>query len=405
MPTSPILEKPAAPASATGSTWRIISFVFFTFTTYISIGLPMAVLPAYVHLSMGMSVALAGLVISVQSVATLISRPLTGRICDRLGAKLTVLSGMGFNAAAGIILIAATLLHHIPWLCLFVLVLSRLALGFGESLCSTGATLWGILSIGPSSTAKVITYNGIATYGALAAGAPIGVLLYQRWGLASIGLLTFLLCIACLGLGLRKAAVKALPGEHMPFMAVLGRITPHGLSLAMGGIGYGVLATFITLFFASRHWNGAALSLTIFGATFVLARLLFLHTIERRGGFIVAIGCLSVEALAMLLLWQSSTPWMAFLGAALTGFGFSMVFPALGVEAVRCVSPQNRGSALGIFNAFSDVTFFLNGPVAGAIIGAYGYPSVFLYALISVLVALGIAISLYRKQFRQAAEA
>jgi predicted MFS family arabinose efflux permease len=85
---------------------------------------------------------------------------------------------------------------------------------------------------------------------------------------------------------------------------------------------------------------------------------------------------------------------MALTGAFFAGFGFSLVFPAIGVEAVKRVTEQNRGTALGVYTAFSDVSFFLVGPVAGAIIGAFGYASVFLFALLSVLSSLGIVIVL-----------
>jgi predicted MFS family arabinose efflux permease len=80
------------------------------------------------------------------------------------------------------------------------------------------------------------------------------------------------------------------------------------------------------------------------------------------------------------------------------GFGFSLVFPSIGVEAVKRVPENNRGTALGVYTAFSDVSFFLTGPVAGAVIGMWGYASVFLFALISVLTALGIVIVLRRFQ-------
>ncbi len=76
------------------------------------------------------------------------------------------------------------------------------------------------------------------------------------------------------------------------------------------------------------------------------------------------------------------------------GFGNSLVFPALGVEAVQRVSIENRGTALGVYTVFADVSFFLVGPVAGAVIGAFGYASVFLFALACVLAALGIVMVL-----------
>ena len=52
----------------------------------------------------------------------------------------------------------------------------------------------------------------------------------------------------------------------------------------------------------------------------------------------------------------------------------------------------------GIFTGFSDVSFFLVGPVAGAVIGAWGYSSAFLFALACVLGALGIVLVLRRMQ-------
>jgi MFS family permease len=381
------------------SVWHIFSFVYFTFVCYLSIGLPLAVLPSYVHLKMGYSVALAGLVISIQYIATLASRPWAGRISDRQGAKVAVLWGMGACTLSGIMLVAAALLFtwRIHWLSVLSLIFSRLILGVGESLGSTGATLWGITAAGPQSTARVIGWNGICSYGAMAVGAPLGVVLDQQWGLASIGILAIVIGAVSLVMAARKDPVPAVEGTHLPFAHVVGRVAPHGMGLALGGVCYSVLATFVTLYYASRHWSGAALCLTIFGLGFIVARLMFIHTINRFGGFPVAIACLAVDSLGMVLLWLSNSPWMAFAGAALGGFGFSLVFPAIGVEAVERVPENNRGAALGVYTAFSDVSFFLVGPTAGAIIGWFGYRSVFLFALVCVLAALGIVIVLANK--------
>jgi len=388
-------------AIESGNTWHIVSFVYFTFVVYLSIGLPLAVLPPFVHLRMGYSAAIAGLVVSIQYIATLVSRPWAGRISDRAGAKVSVLWGMTFCTASGALLVASAALHSIHWLSFASLIASRLVLGVGESLGSTGSTLWGINSAGAEHTAKVISFNGISTYGAMALGAPLGVVLDQMWGLSSLGLLTMLIGAVSLALAFRKDPVAVAPGEHLPFSAVLGRVAPHGMGLALGGVAYSVLATFITLFYASRHWNGAALCLTAFGVAFILARLLFIRAINRFGGFPVGIACLSVESVGMVLLWVSNAPWVALAGAALAGFGFSLVFPALGVEAVKRVPEHNRGTALGVYTAFADVSFFLTGPLAGTVIGLYGYASVFLFGLACVLGALGITVYLRQEENRE----
>lgn len=391
---SPETDAVRAAQRERGSTQQILTFVGFTGICYFAIGLPLAILPAYVHLRMGFSAALAGLVISIQYVATLLSRPWAGRISDTAGAKVSVLWGMAMCTASGVMLLAAGVRGVPVWLSLVALFGSRLLLGVGESLGSTGATLWGIAATGQEHTAKVISFNGVATYGALAVAAPLGVVMEQHWGLGSIGLLTVAAAGASLLVAMGKHPVPVKPGEHLPFREVAGRVLPYGLGLALGGVGYSVLATFVTLFYASRHWNGAALCLTAFGATFILARLVLIHTISRFGGFAVGITSLVVESAGVLLLWRAAAPWMALAGAALTGFGFSLVFPALGVEAVKRVPVRSRGTALGVYTVFADVSFFLVGPVAGWVIGAWGYASAFLFALGCVVTALAIASTL-----------
>ena len=48
--------------------------------------------------------------------------------------------------------------------------------------------------------------------------------------------------------GLRVANVPIV--QSLPLPEELGRVAPHGMGLALGGVGYSVLATFITLFYA-----------------------------------------------------------------------------------------------------------------------------------------------------------
>jgi MFS family permease len=285
---------PTATQADSGAARSILTFVYFTFICYLAIGLPLAVLPAFVHLRMGMHAAMAGLVVSVQYIATFLSRPWAGRISDHAGARVSVIWGMAACTLSGLLLLAAVALNFNAALTFTALIASRLALGVGESLGSTGATLWGISSAGPHHTAKVISYNGVATYGGLALGAPLGVVLDQHSGLAALGILTTITCAVSLVLAQRKSSCPVTPGEHLPFTAVLGRVAPHGTALALGGIGYSVLATFVTLYYISRHWNpnGAALCLTAFGVAFIAARLVFIRAIDRFGGFPACIVCL-----------------------------------------------------------------------------------------------------------------
>ena len=381
-------------------TLQVVSIVLFTFIGYMNIGIPLAVLPGYVHNHLGYGTVIAGLVISVQYLATLLSRPYTSRIIDNRGSKRAVMYGLAGCGLSGVLMLASTWTAAMPALSLTCLLIGRLVLGSAESLVGSGAIGWGIGRVGAQNTAKVISWNGIASYGAIAIGAPLGVLMVSHWGMWSMGASIIALAIVGLLLAWPKRAAPIVSGVRLPFLHVLGRVLPHGAGLALGSIGFGTIATFITLYYATNQWDNAVLCLSLFGASFIGARLLFGNLINRIGGFRVAIACLSVETLGLLLLWLAPSPELALAGAALSGFGFSLVFPALGVEAVNLVPASSRGAAVGAYSLFIDLSLGITGPLVGAVAAGFGFASIFLFAAMAAFGGLLLSVYLYRQAKR-----
>ena len=378
-------------------TLQVVSIVLFTFIGYLNIGIPLAVLPGYVHNQLGYGTVIAGLVISLQYLATLLSRPYASRIIDNLGSKRAVMYGLAGCGLSGVFMLASSWLSAAPALSLASLLIGRLVLGSAESLVGSGAIGWGIGRVGSQNTAKVISWNGIASYGAIAIGAPLGVMMVNQWGIWSMGASIIALGIVGLLLAWPKRAAPIVSGVRLPFLHVLGRVLPHGTGLALGSIGFGTIATFITLYYATNHWENAVLCLSLFGASFIGARLLFGNLINRIGGFKVAIVCLSVETLGLLLLWLAPNPELALAGAALSGFGFSLVFPALGVEADNLVPASSRGAAVGAYSLFIDLSLGITGPLVGAVAAGFGFASIFLFAALAAFSGLLLSVYLYRQ--------
>ncbi|WP_367164774.1 MFS transporter [Kosakonia cowanii] len=368
---------------------RILSVVIFNFASYLTIGLPLAVLPGFVHDVMGYSAFWAGLVISLQYFATLLSRPHAGRYADLLGPKKVVIFGLCGAFLSGLCYLLAGMQSGV--LSLVLLCLGRVILGIGQSFAGTGATLWGVGVVGNVHIGRVISWNGIATYGAMALGAPLGVLCYHYGGLHGLAVTIMAVALLAVLLALPRAAVKASKGKPLPFRAVLGRVWLYGLALALGSAGFGVIATFITLYYDARGWDGAAFALTLFSVAFVGARLLFPNGINRFGGLNVALICFAVETCGLLLVGLAVDPWMVKLGVFLTGAGFSLVFPALGVVAVKAVPQHNQGSALATYTVFMDLSLGVTGPLAGLLMAWAGVSSIYLAAAGLVAIALLLA--------------
>lgn len=372
---------------------RIISVVIFTFFCYLSIGLPLAVLPGFVHNQLGYSTFIAGLIISLQYFATLISRPQAGRYADLLGPKKVVLMGLVLCGASGLFSILAVMFSA-PLTSLILLAIGRVMLGLGESLTATGSILWGMNIVGTTQSARVISWNGVATYLAMAMGAPLGVMLNAAFGIPGFAGLIVLMAAFGFWLASRRPAVVVTTGQRIPFNQVFFRIWPYGLCLGLGTIGFGAIATFITLYFASHGWRGAAFSLTLFSMGFVMMRLVFSNFISRFGGLRVSACSFAIECVGLLIIWQAHSSLVVDIGAFLTGSGFSLIFPALGVEAIRQVAPQNQGSALGLYSAFLDFGLGITGPVAGLLIGRWGIDTVYLAASVVVAFALVVIMRL-----------
>ncbi|VFS58628.1 major facilitator superfamily transporter [Kluyvera cryocrescens] len=166
---------------------RIVSVVIFNFASYLTIGLPLAVLPGYVHDVMGFSAFWAGLVISLQYFATLLSRPHAGRYADQLGPKKIVVFGLCGCFLSGLGYLLASFGSGWPLVSLVLLCVGRVILGIGQSFAGTGSTLWGVGVVGAPPYWPGDLLERYRHLRAMAMGAPLGGALLPLHRLARIG--------------------------------------------------------------------------------------------------------------------------------------------------------------------------------------------------------------------------
>ncbi len=360
------------------------------FCGYLAVGLPLPVIPLFVHEKLGFSNLVVGAVIGIQFLATVLTRGYAGRITDELGGKRAALQGAGFSALGGALYMIAALPEFSSGVSLGVVVAGRLAAGLGESQFVTGCVSWSIAFVGPQRAGMSMAWTGIAMFAALAIGAPVGMTLYHQWGLQAAMVACVIAPIVTIVIAMGAKSYVSPAGHRLPFHRVLGQIWREGLALMLQGIGLSGLTAFASLYFLARGWAHAGLVMTAFGAGFILVRIVLGHLPDRIGGFRVAWYSLVVEAIGQAMLWCAPNEWVALSGALVTGLGCALVFPALGVELLKRVLPANRGSAMGGFVAFLDIAYGLAGPGAGLVAGRFGYAAVYLLGTAGAL--LGAAL-------------
>src|SRR3954470_3501155 len=103
-----------------------------------------------------------------------------------------------------------------------------------------------------------------------------------------------------------------------------------------------------------------------------------------------------IEAVGLGLIELAPGLALALTGAALTGLGYSLVYPGLGVEAVRRVPADSRGLAMGAYTAFLDVALGFGTPALGLLANVAGLGAVFLASAVAALCAAPIAATFLR---------
>ncbi len=385
----------AAPAHLSRPAPGIIAALF---CGYLCVGLPLPVIPLFVHDKLGFSNLVVGLVIGIQFLATVLTRGYAGRLTDHHGGKRSALQGAAVCALGGALYLVAAMPGLSPAASLAVVVIGRLTAGFGESQFVTGCVAWSIASVGPQRAGMSMSWTGIAMFAALAIGAPVGMGLYQGYGLQAA-------MIACIVAPLFAGVVvwsqvsyTSPAGQRLPFTKVIGQILREGLGLMLQGVGLSGLTAFASLYFVARHWGHAGLVMTAFGVGFIFVRVVLGSLPDRMNGYRVAFWSLVVEAVGQAMIWGAPNEMAALAGALVSGLGCALVFPALGVEALKRVLPANRGSAMGAFVAFLDIAYGISGPAAGVIASQFGYAGVYLFGAACALLGAALVIIPRRPQ-------
>jgi MFS family permease len=387
--------KPARSAAPSSVMRALLPIMGVVLVGFLVIGLALPVLPLHVANGLGLSAFVVGLVTGSQFATSLITRVWAGHFADKRGAKRAVVAGLFAAAVSGLLYLLSVAFINSPLLSVGILLIGRATLGGAESFMITGAVSWGLALVGPQGAGRVIAWVGTAMFASLALGAPVGTLLYTAAGFGGVAVATALIPFATLLLLTPLAAVRpSHAGSKASFKSVAKAVWVPGIGAALSSIGFGAILGFGSLMFAQRGWTPVWIAFSAYAVALMAARLGLGHLPDRLGGARVAIASALIEALGLALIWLAPNALTAAVGAALTGFGYALVYPALGVEAVRRAPPQGRGLVMGMYTAFLDVALGFGTPALGLIATSTGLGSVFAVSTAVVLATTIFAVAL-----------
>ncbi|MEK6495362.1 MFS transporter [Myroides odoratimimus] len=374
-------------------TSNAIPLVISVFIIFVTLGVVLGILPAYLKNNLEINNFTIGLVVSVQFIATLATRSIAGKTADTKGANTSFYIGVSLIILTGILYCLSILFKSNPVLLMSILILGRITHGIGESFLLTGSLSWGISLLGIEQSGKFMSWTGIAIFGGITVGAPLSIFLSKDLALDIIYILALIaiLPLICFMATTKLPKIK-ISKQHtrVSFFQVVKLIINEGLTLGLSSVAYACIVSFITLLFMEKNWGDASLAFFFFGFFYLIIRVLFSSLPDRFGGHKIAVLSLIVEIVGQLIIFLALSKTWVIIGCALTGIGASLIFPALGVIILKRVSPDNKGTALGAYSAFFDISLGITGPIAGLIAGYFTYSSVYFFAAIACLIAIVI---------------
>lgn len=373
---------------------RLIPVLAALSAVFLVSGVVLAGLPLYLSRQLGFGAGVLGIIAGTQFAAAIVSRFWAGSFSDRRGPKAALTNGLMLGAVAGVFYAISAGLSGVPAAAVVTLLVGRTLLGVAESFIITSAQAWGLILAGPERSGVVLGWAGLAIHVALAAGAPIGAWLQAEWGFGAVAAATILVPLVVL------VAVYPMPQIESPVSSrprigtVLSAVLMPGLALAFAGVGFTAMTFFSILLFLDRGWMPIWAPVSAFSLGLVAARLLFGSLPDRLGGARTAALLSGFMALTLAALPMSGVAALAILAGVGAGFSYSLIYPALGREAVRRAPSDSRGLAIGSYAAFLDISVAISSPALGLIAETFGTGSIFFLASISSLMALAISVQM-----------
>lgn len=349
---------------------------------------------SFVHLpgflqQLGAGEAEIGGIMATTTIGMLLVWPITGRVIDRHGRRIVILSG-------GALFCLAIALHlYIRSIGPYVYVL-RLLDGAAHGMWYTALFTYAADLVPAQRRTQGLAIFGISGVITIGLGAQFGdaVLAYASYRELFIGALLF----SALGL-VFSLPLRDVPHPHtdtaesargLLAVATQSNLRPVWVAAIVFFVSLGTLFTFTKTYVAAAGVGNVSTFFTAYAAVAVFLRIFFgwlpdrIHPKRMLG---VALFC---YALGFVALSLAQAPWHVVVAGILCGAGHGYTYPVLFSLVVERAKPRERGTAMAIYTALDGVGLLIAGPLSGYVIERAGYG--YAFASLAVVLIAGVAV-------------
>lgn len=353
------------------------------FFIFLGFQMTLPTIPLFVHKLDG-SDQLVGIIVGVFTFSALLFRPYAGHALETKGRGFVYLTGLAvFSLSVGVF----GFLTSIVFLLLFRIIQG---IGWGFSTTASGTIATDLIP--PSRRGEGMGYYGLSGNIALAIGPGLGLTLanvvsFQTLFVicGTLGIIAFLI-----SLNIRYKKIDTSPDKTRPARfdiiektAINPSVLLFFITLTFGGI-----ATFLPIYALEKNVAGIQIYFVTYALFLMISRVFAGKIYDLKGDlFVIPPGTILIITAMLLLSWLPNTA-VLIIAAALYGFGFGTVQPALQAWAVEKAPSNRKGMANATFFSFFDLGVGVGAILFGQIAHLFNYGLIYIISACSVSITL-----------------
>lgn len=342
--------------------------------------------------NLGMSTALAGIIVGALSITSMLLRPFAGNLSDHvskyhiavLGGTLCLVSNLGYLFA-----------YNYFWLLSF-----RIINGVGFVLCTVCLATWMAFLVPRDHVGAAMGYYGMLNAISMAIAPALAISLYQRFGY------DFILIISAISAGAMVITVQFISNRGVPVFVVDKKIQfkfiqqkalPVAVIIALMSIPYFATQAGIVMYVEEKHVNVTVSLFFLVYAVILFTVRLFLKNYFDTISFGTWFYICSVATIGYILLLTVMTNNIEMvLAAGMMSIGFGIMVSICQSTALLLAPIEEQGIANSTYFLGVDVGMSI-GPIVGGVIPTI-FPISFLYPLMLILIPMSLVIYLYNRR-------
>ncbi|MFF2077902.1 MFS transporter [Kitasatospora sp. NPDC058162] len=392
MQTDQLSQQPATETTDKKSVRHALLIALGSGIGYMPFALTIPILPSLVTGPLHGGPAEVGAVVGGYALTALLSRPVSGALMNRLGARALTIGGAILTTLATVCYPLAGSVAQLVGLRMLV------GIGMGVMLAATG--VWPVQLVAKDRQSWALGLSGTVIYVAIGLGAPLGTLTEHLVGTTTTFVIAGLLALPVIPIALSVPEVRLPPKTKQTVgidrgRALLGTVLPS-IALVFTAFGFAAVSGFAVAKFDALGVAGGAAVVTAYSLTVVLLRIASTWIRWEATRPVALAALFLVEALGVALIGLSNGLVLGVLGGVLTGIGMWQIYPVLGLFVVRSVDERQRATALSTFGACFTVGLAAGSGSLGLVAEATGYRAMFLVCAACVGLGLLVAVAAAR---------